>query len=316
MKKFLSLLFILPYLLQANEASTFDFIRNHTGTVPRSVNGVYTAEAKGLQSLGINPAGLNATDSIITASIGAQLNYDDDKTGLVSISRKTESNSVMALSFSYTAYGAIDALDVNQNNIGTINPYEFITGLHYSRSINSNSSFGISSKYVAQNLTQLENAQTAMAWAFDAGYSMSFSSIGIKYGAALLNLGSQFQAHHPESDLHRLNGSFKTGLSFTPPTNKNFTTSIDYELPMDGPFKTGIAANATLNKSFTLRAAYVADYDQLREMFGNYSNPNRSITLFTAGFSISLKMVDIHYAVEIHKFSLSPTHSAGLDWNF
>ncbi|MGL1903309.1 MAG: hypothetical protein OCC49_14305 [Fibrobacterales bacterium] len=314
MKYILYILLLTLSLFSAEVANTFDFLGTHTSPLSKALNNISSSYVTGTQSLGVTPAGLPLTSASSAIALSAQFGIDGDKAVSLSGVKTLNKRLTGALSLHYTKSSSIEMLDVTNTSIGKTNPYDYVFAAHGAYRLSEKLTIGASGKYIAEYLTSIEYGTTAQGVALDMGARYTMIPAELVFATTIMNLGKQITGHTQYSETDLLNSSLKVGGSYTNPDLEILTLNLEGEYLMNSPYRIGASIAAAIHPAIKIYAGYAIDNNALKEITSNYDNANQETTIATGGFSLILNTIDLHYALELHRFSLDPTHFAGLNW--
>ncbi|MGL1936006.1 MAG: hypothetical protein OCD01_13345 [Fibrobacterales bacterium] len=301
-------------LFSADVANTFDFLGTHTSPLSKALNGISSSYVTGTQALGVTPAGIHLTQASAAVALSAQFGIDGDKAVSLSGVKTLNKRLTGGLSLHYTQSSSIQMLNNANEPIGKTDPYDYIFAAHGAYRLSERFTLGVSGKYIAEYLTDAEYGTTAQGLALDIGSRYIALPNELLFAATLMNLGKQITGHTKNSKTESLNTSLKLGGSYTNPSLEILTLNLESEYFINSPYRIGASIAAAIHPAIKIYVGYAVDNNSLKAMTSNYDNANQETTIATGGFSLLLSSIDIHYALELHRFSLDPTHFAGLNW--
>jgi len=157
------------------------------------------AYLKGLNALGVNPAGLHSGQSEILTQY-QQLPLDTDLTYLGFARPFSSLNSTLGFTYLALRSSHFDKRDENGKKLGEFDAQEQVIGFHFSKPLSLNThnfDFGISAKVLRMSA----DVHSASAFAFDLGTRYAFRETPLSVGLSFLNIGKGPTLVHKESKL-------------------------------------------------------------------------------------------------------------------
>jgi hypothetical protein len=270
-----------------------DFLLISPDANSAGMGGAYSAITSGASSAFWNPARLPlASENDITLS--HFLWYQGIKLDHGAASFRVGKSSAIAASFTMLNYGTIDAFDANGNPNGQVSSNDWQGSLSFGMKVGDNMSLGVTGKYVAQRLAEVQ----ASALAADIGFAYQIQNFSFSAVAANLSQGMKFV-----SETEKLPSLARFGLAFTP-TGSSIVTSIDVEKRFYGDLIVRTGAEFNLNEKYFLRGG-------LNYRPNNDGAPLRTGITFGAGirynnlgFDYAFSPKDSYTSNELHRFSL------------
>lgn len=282
-------------IAQSNSGRTAaDFLTIDVGARAAAMGGAYTALSEGAVSAYWNPAGLARIESgdII-------LNHfewlQDVSLEYGAASFRVSDRLVMSASISYLNYGNIDRYDNSGSMLSDeITAYDWAGAISAGISLTDELSFGLTGKYVNQNLDDIKGSALAM----DAG--LRYEMANVTLAGFVGNFGSNMKF---DEVYERLPAMGRLGVAVRP-FGSSFTTSVDLVKEFDGDMALKHGLEYGFMGQYFIRSGY--NY--------NMNDEEKSLSGFAFGLGIYLNQAIIDYAYtpsdsytkdDIHRFSLS-----------
>lgn len=280
---------------QSNSGRTAaDFLTIDVGARAAAMGGAYTALSEGAVSAYWNPAGLATIESgdlILNHFEWLQ----DVSLEYGAASFRVNDRVVLSASVSYLNYGSIDRYDNSGALLNDeITAYDWAGALSAGISLTDELSFGVTGKYVNQNLDEI----TGSAFAGDVGFKYQMRQVTI--AGFLGNFGQNMKF---DEISERLPAIGRLGLAVKP-FGDNFTTSVDLVKEFDGDMALKHGLEYGFMGQYFVRSGY--NY--------NVNDDEKSLSGFAFGLGVYLNQAIIDYAYtpsdnytkdDIHRFSLS-----------
>lgn len=294
--------------------SPYQFFRTSSNARAAALAGAYTATQNDPAALFFNPASVY-TNSDRDLSFTFLKNVMDVNSGNAAIvlEDNTFEDGKLAFSLHYTNYGTFEYMNSDgSNGNGTFGANNFFAGVTYSNALDSNFSYGVSTKIAYFSLEK--SSSTLLA--FDAGLLYKLKGGRTTLGLSLLNVGTEL------SKLGDMKESLPTdlrfGASFLPkglPLQLN--VSLNRLADPDRSFSQrlrafSIGGEIYLGKVLNVRLGYDNDIRNSPNISSELVNFNKGMSGFSAGAGIKLTNYNLDYAMNIygssatlHRFSLS-----------
>lgn len=274
-----------------------------TSAVGLSLSGAYTAGISGLDALTYNPAGLNVLDSDIEAMFSYMSYFADINFSYAAIGFRFQGFGTIAVNVRNLDFGEIPITTVEQP-YGTgenFSPTFVTAGITYANSLSENLAIGLTVNIITEKIMQTSGNTVG----FDLGFQIKkmFGLSGLKFGAALKNLGPPIQYDGPDL-LNRTESAGTGGVDFVKFDTPEF--DLPFEVVIGLAFDKMITEDYRISVSSTfLNSEYLNNeyrfggefsYDNLVYIRGGYTyiaeaeeNPDLNIygPTFGAGFRIS-----------------------------
>jgi long-subunit fatty acid transport protein len=206
------------------------------------------------------------------------------------------SKFAFGLSINNTAVDNIQIREIPGEPVAEFNAQNFALGISAAYKINSNLSFGLTSKFLYEKI-YIDNA-SGIAFDFAAAYQKNNFSIG----ASFSNFGSMSNLRNQPT---KLPSSFRLGASYFIPINSlssQLLVSADAFKVLDGgKFHAHSGAELIYKNFLAIRAGFQSGYE------------NKFIT---AGIGLKYKAFSLDYAFVPYKFSLGSSHTITLCADF
>jgi hypothetical protein len=329
---------IIAILLAAHLVPTQSFARENPGTtaapilqVPvgaraAAMGSAFTAVADDLSTLYYNPGGLSTLMSRETTFMymkgleDQNLEYIAGATPLSFAGLIGEGYTSVAASILFSQNGSIEVNRTNPNGsfldsrtlsaggdiVMTLGYSERIFESEIDRPLETyhiNQSMGITGKFIRSTLAE-EFSATAMA--ADLGYLLVAPELGIRYGLAILNIGSKM-TFIDEGDPLPL--TFRSGFAYKPqlpdrlllPGEQSVSFALDGEyLTHERQWHVNLGTEYTVMRLYSLRLGYQV---------------HRDLTGLTTGFGVRWRGFQIDYAWALTE-ALSDAHRFSFTYRF
>lgn len=269
----LAIVILLPLNVSITNAQVADFLNISVSANEAALGGAGNALSNGITAGYFNPAGLSLVNR---SGVNFMHNmwYQDISYEYLGSAFALGQKSTIALSAAYLHMGGIEAYNALNQNEGTINPYSMAGIISYGRNINNNLSFGLSAKFINENLDDI----SANGFAFDIGAQYVLSSLA--FGLVANNIGPKMKY---ETDSFSLPTAVSAGASYAF-FQIPLTVYAGAKFPTEGKssFATGVEYNLT-------------DYLSIRSGLGNLGADNAS-EAYNLGAGFNIAGIDIDYA--------------------
>lgn len=302
--------------------TSFQFLSVNPSAQASSLGESISSRISGSESLFLNPAGLASVEHMDLSM--SYFNYFFDiQTMALTGGYKLKNIGTIGLQCIYTNYGKMDITSVeyqgtdadgnfNPGYTGeTFNPYHMVLGLTYAKSITSNFSFGLTAKYVKEDLdVSSDKGDIAPSQIlFDGGliYKTGFRSIQTSavvrnFGGDIVYYEDEFPA--PQTLIIGISADlFSNGdaLLFTTNDNHKLMFAFDLIAPRDYDQQYNLGLEYSLWNSLFFRTGYKINYDsegfccgtgikykgfQWDYSFNNYSQYLDNIHRFSMGVTL------------------------------
>lgn len=148
--------------------------------------------------------------------------------------------------------------------LGMFSAYDVAVTVGFSRYLLPNLSAGIAVKNVYQKIDE----ESAVGWAFDIGLYHIAKINGVKFAAAITNVGKPMKFISEEYALPRcikLGGSYEREI---PSAKGDILFTVDVLLPNDSDIREHVGFEYGFKQQLFLRAGYKAGYDSQGATFG------------------------------------------------
>ncbi len=148
--------------------------------------------------------------------------------------------------------------------LGMFSAYDVAVTVGFSRYLLPNLSAGITAKNVYQKIDE----ESAVGWAFDIGLYHIAKITGVKFAAAITNIGKPMKFISEEYALPRcikLGGSYEREI---PSAKGEILFTVDVLLPNDSDIREHVGFEYGFKQQLFLRAGYKAGYDSQGATFG------------------------------------------------
>ncbi|MFH1755408.1 MAG: PorV/PorQ family protein [Candidatus Latescibacterota bacterium] len=180
--------------------------------------------------------------------------------------------------------------------LGMFSAYDVAVTVGFSRYILPNLSGGVAAKYVYQKIDE----ESATGWAFDVGLYHIAKIPGVKFAAAITNVGKPMKFVSEEYALPR---SIKVGGSYEreiPAAKGAILLAVDVLFPNDADVREHFGAEYGFEQQIFLRAGYKAGYESQGATFG---------------FGVKYQKVNVDYAFLLIQNDLGDSHRIGFSFS-
>ncbi len=179
----------------AQSGTTYDFLRLDVGARAAALNGSFVSMADDPNLLFYNPAALTSIAQP-SASAGFLKHLLDVNSGNLVYSQSVSDLGTFAAGILFVDYGSFDRTDESMNVLGSFGARELALVIGGGRQIASNTSVGLSAKYIYSSIADFSSSAVAL----DVGFFYEIPSELITIGASVLNLGTQLSTYGGTSE--------------------------------------------------------------------------------------------------------------------
>jgi len=301
----------------------FAFLERYTSTRVEGLAGAGAASVEGLDALFLNPAGLAAEDRDNVAAMHYESSVMDEYEGILAWGMGFDSLFV-ALSLAYTNQGSVDEIDVSGDPTGkTHYPGNLVPAISMAGRYDA-WRWGVSGKWVSENLAQTDDSQTALGWSTDAGVQYMPGPRSLLLSLSIRDFGRKLSGHLKNSPNQEgwLNGSARAALRYRVPALPRLMLMSDLEKPWFFPLRLYLATEYQVNPYLSVRGGFRRDWVEYQNWFNNtFFSGDESYEgghwgLFSSGLSLQVRRVRLDYAVQVLRWELGVTHRLGLEVAF
>jgi hypothetical protein len=216
--------------------------------------GAFAAEADGVAALTWNPAGLGRTEQIQLEGMHTFF-LQDTTLEQLAYAQSVGTGGGFGVQALYVNYGSLDRTEVVDGipqTTGTFNPGTWLLSFGYGQKLAPSFSLGVVGKYYRNDI--LDNHYTA--WAGDAGLQWEAIEDGLKFGAAVQNMGQAIAGYNLPLTV-RVGGELVLPFSFF--EHDHWTFSADYDGSKQGAMRVATHLGTEYKyKVMAVRAGYTA----------------------------------------------------------
>lgn len=312
---------------EKNEAGLEIFSFSRTFQSPRNMSMERSAAALPSNDPSIvqlNPAGLeiqNNKKNVV--ALYWQTGAWAENQGFLSYSRKLNAMNVQA-SYGWIRYGDIDGYDEYGNSTGQIHsPQSQLFTLTSSFPL-THFRFGSTVKLATDKLSGEVGDRTAIALAFDWGFSWQSSSTLYGFALTARDFGSMIRDYVDDSsdDYYAMAQTVSIAAFLKPRTIPRLSLLMESSFPRYSQPTASLGAEYILGKYVFLRAGFNRTWLDLsrdaKELFASNSRPSESneARLFSLGAGFLHEIFSLDYSFSYLTQGLGLEHRFGLSFNF
>ncbi len=289
----------------------FSFLSQATNSQAAGTAQAYTAHARGIDAIGINPGALAYTQNQAEFSGSYRLNLLNVHSGNFAFAHNLPHRLQAAGSFSFIQHGAIPHTDVNGNSLGEdIKPVSAVPALTMAWSSGNKIHAGVTAKLPAEFLGYFSGSQWGLGWGLDAGLLIVPNTKQFKIGLSMLNLGRKLQSQVPGGQTGGLLPlTWNMGLMYHPLSLRRTTVLADINIPHHNHPFLNAGAEYRLSNYVTLRGGGRLSIDEYRyfinkHLFGEdvENTPGASFLKAAAGATFLFAPYEMDVAAQYHKY--------------
>lgn len=280
----------------SNEGRTAaDFLRIGQDARAAGLSGAFTALSTGASATYWNPAGIGA-DRHVEALLGHTAWYQDIALENGAVSFALGDRGGLGVSFTVLDYGDINAYSSANNQLGLVTARDWVAGLSGSWQLTDDLAFGITGKYIAEELDQLRGE----ALAADLGLRYRLNNVVL--AAAVSNIGTKLT--YNSSIEEELPALARVGVAVEL-FDRSVVTAADIEKSFNGDIVVRHGLEFGYHNQYFLRSGYSLMPSQDVRTLGNGFTFGGGLRFGVARLDYAFTPSDSYLSEELHRFSLT-----------